>query len=46
MSEVTDILVPMLRGIQEDISNLKEDMRHIKTRMTSVEENVAALPAG
>ena len=42
MSEVTDILVPMRRGIQKDLSNLKEDMRHIKTRMSFMEENVVA----
>lgn len=46
MSEVTDIVVPMLQKneaqlgrLETDVGNLKEDMRHIKTRMTSMEEN-------
>jgi len=50
MSEVTDIVVPMLQKIQAplgrletDVGNLKEDMRHIKTRMTSMEENFLSM---
>lgn len=50
MSEVTDIVVPMLQRIQAQLTgldersdNLKEDMRNIKVRMTSMEENLAAL---
>ena len=50
MSEVTDIVVPMLQKIQlqlgrleMEVSNLKEDMHHIKVRMTSMEANLYAL---
>lgn len=50
MSEVTDIVVPMLQRIQAQLTgldersdNLKEDMRNIKVRMTSMAENLAAL---
>ncbi|WP_309628784.1 hypothetical protein [Brevundimonas sp.] len=50
MSEVTDIVVPMLQKIQHqlgrlemEVSNLKEDMHHIKVRMTSMEANLYAL---
>lgn len=46
MSEVTDIVVPMLQKVQAqlgrleaDVVNIKEDMNHIKVRMTSIEEN-------
>src|SRR5690554_5661012 len=42
MSEVTDIVIPMLRRLQEDMSNLREDMHNIKVRMTSVEATLAA----
>eukprot|EP01035_Chromulina_nebulosa_P068225 gene68225-93483_t len=42
MSEVTDIVVPMLQRIQSeiglirsDVGDLKEDMRHVKVRLSS-----------
>lgn len=50
MSEVTDIVVPMLQrvqaqltGLDERSASLKEDMHNIKVRMSSMEENQAAL---
>ena len=50
MSEVTDIVVPMLQRIQSeigllrgDVDNLKDDMRHVKVRLTSVEENLVSM---
>jgi len=50
MSEVTDIVVPMLQKLlaqlgrlESDVGNLKEDMRHIKTRMSSIEENFLSM---
>ncbi len=43
MSEVTDIVVPMLRRVEEDVSNIREDVRHMKTRLSAVEENVVSL---
>jgi hypothetical protein len=50
MSEVTDIVVPVLQKIQAQLgrletgmANIKEDMHHIKVRMTSIEENFVSV---
>lgn len=43
MSEVTDIVVPMLRQLQADMSNVKEDLHNIKVRVTSIEAGFAVL---
>jgi archaellum component FlaC len=50
MSEVTDLVIPMLQQIQSrltniesDISDVKEDLHHIKVRVSSMEENVGGM---
>lgn len=50
MSEVSDIVVPMLQRIQSEIGllrgdsdNLKEDMRHVKVRLSAIEENLVSM---
>ena len=50
MSEATDIVVPMLQKVlaqlgrlESDVVNIKEDMNHIKVRMTSIEENFVSM---
>ncbi|WP_309604897.1 hypothetical protein [Phenylobacterium sp.] len=50
MSEVTDIVVPLLQRIQAevtrmsaDMANMKQDLHNIKIRMTGVEENFGAM---
>lgn len=43
MSEVTDIVVPMLRQLQADMGSVKEDLHNIKVRVTSIESGFAAL---
>ncbi len=43
MSEVTDLVMPILRQIQADIGYLKEDMHNVKVRVTSVEAGFAVL---
>jgi hypothetical protein len=47
---VTDILVPepegaaaLLARIETDLSNIKEDTRHIKVRLTSLDANMSSL---
>lgn len=50
MSEVTDIVVPMLQNIQHqlgrletDVSGVKDDMHLIKVWVTGLEENMAGM---
>jgi hypothetical protein len=50
MSEVTDLVIPILQQIQSrlvnieyGVSNIKEDMHHIKVRVSSLEENSGGL---
>lgn len=50
MSEVTDIVVPLLQKIQTqltrlevDVSAMREDLHHVKVRVTSLEANASAL---
>ncbi|MDP3081873.1 hypothetical protein [Brevundimonas sp.] len=50
MSDVKDIVVPRLEGIyavlvriETDLSNIREDTRHIKVRLTSLEANTNSL---
>ena len=43
MSEVTDLVMPILRQLQADMGYVKEDLHNIKVRMTSVEAGFVAL---
>jgi chromosome segregation ATPase len=50
MSDLTDILVPepegvaaLLARIETDLANIKEDTRHIKVRLTSLDANMSSL---
>lgn len=50
MSEVTDIVVPLLQKIQTqlarlevDVSSMREDLHHVKVLVTSLEANASAL---
>ena len=43
MREITDLIIPMLRKIQADIAVLKSAIAELKTRLTRIESQVAAL---
>ncbi|MFZ5670848.1 MAG: hypothetical protein ACOY4K_15275 [Pseudomonadota bacterium] len=43
MSEVTDLVMPILRQLQADMGDVKEDLHNIKVRTMSVEAGFAAL---
>jgi predicted nuclease with TOPRIM domain len=43
MSEVTDLVIPVLQKLQADMSDVKKDLHHIKVCVSSMKENVGGM---
>jgi predicted nuclease with TOPRIM domain len=43
MSEITELVVPFLQKLQANMADVKEDLHHIKVRVSSMEENVGGM---